>query len=306
MTNIKTITRGPSLKAQATNTKTGGKQAGFRLPADHIVDNNADITGKAPKLFVGLGQGSYKAHWGEASYIERTYQGHTTWIEIQPKETVLIECDRAMVSRSFSLSRPARAVGVPHYSMADQNLTIEVKPSPVIQREEGFIPATKEEREAALKIQRETFGDLRPGAEGKIRGCDIGKAVMLSNKKQIKARELDRALEAAFAPRAKRNSEWLSLDTNKEDTLTSNWIPTVPCLLQEITEEQEAETLREANQHRLELLFRTITSNQKQALILKSEGKTTREIALVQGISHVAVAKSIKKAQATAKTIWAC
>jgi len=295
-----TIRRGPSLKRQATNTKQGAKNAGLKLPADYTVDNNADITCQAPKLFTGLGRGSYQPHWGEATYIQREDQGMTTWVEIQPKETVLVECDRSMVSRAFSLHTPARAVGVPVYSVADQNLTMEVAASPAVVRDPNFKPATKAQRDEALKVQRQTFGDLRPGAEGAIRGCDIGKAVFTSNKKQIKSRELDRALSAAFSPRAARASETLSLDTNQD----SSWSPTSEGPMEQISAEEQELILQEAQAHRLDLLFRTISSNQKQALILKSEGKTTREIGAIQGISHVAVAKSIKKAQATAKSIW--
>ena len=113
--------------------------------------------------------------------------------------------------------------------------------------------------EAALLVQRQTFGDLRPGAQGKIRSCDIGKAVFTSNKKQIKARELDRALEAAFAPRALRPNEQishaLSLDTNHD----SDWTPSTGDYLTELSEAEQEAIQQEATQYRLELLFRTIT-----------------------------------------------
>lgn len=166
------------------------------------------------------------------------------------------------------------------------------------------IPTTEFNHQSAaeaLKVQRQIFGDLRPGAEGKIRTVDIGKAVFTSNKKQIKSRELDRALDAAFAPRAKRNSEWLSLDHTQD----SSWSPISAGPMDQLTEEEQEALTTEATQSRLDLLFRTISVNQKQALILKSEGKTTREIAAIQGISQPAVVKAIKKAQATAKSIWA-
>ena len=74
--------------------------------------------------------------------------------------------------------------------------------------------------------------------------------------------------------------------------------------MDQLTEEEQVIITKKATQVRLETLFRTITANQKQALILKSEGKTTREIAAIQGISQPAVVKAIKKAQATAKVIW--
>lgn len=316
MTTIKTIRRGPTLKQQQAAKLVGGRNAGLRLAEDAIVDNNADLSADYPNARTGdLGQGGYTARWGEAAYIQRQDQdtNETTWIEVQPKETVLVDCDRSLVSNSFSLSVPAKPVlgwtetGLPvsakSTSFADQNLSIEVTPAPAIVREEGFVPATAKQRAAALAEQLETFGTIKPGTTGAIRTADIGKPVYLSNKKQIKARELDRALSSAFAPRALRPNERiakaLSLDTNHD----SNWSPTSGDYLTELSEAEQEAIKWEANQYRLELLFRTITDRQRTALLLAAEGKTTREIGAEIGCNHTAAAKLLNKARATAKSI---
>jgi len=138
----------------------------------------------------------------------------------------------------------------------------------------------------ALKVQRQIFGDLRPGAEGKIRTCDIGKAVFTSNKKQIKARELDRALSSAFESRALRPSEQINKALSLDTTHDSDWSPTSGDYLTELSEAEQEAIQQEATQYRLELLFRTITDRQRAALLPAAEGKTTREIGAELGISQ--------------------
>ncbi len=310
VTNPQPRRRGPTPKQQQARKLIGGRNAGLRLAADTIVDNNADLSADYPNAKAGgFGEGAYTARWGETSYIQRGNE----WIEIQPKETVLIDCDRSLVAPSFSLSAPARAIvgwtedtrpiskGVT--SFADQNLTYPVTAGPDVVREEGFVPATTKQRNAALAEQLDTFGTTKPGATGAIRGCDIGKPVYLSNKKQIKSREQDRALSAAFAPRALRPNEQIShalrLDTNHD----SDWTPSSGDYLTELSEAEQEAIQQEATQYRLELLFRTITDRQRTALLLAAEGKTTREIGAEIGVSQPAVVKLLNKARATAKSI---
>ena len=310
MTKIKTIRRGPTLKQQQARKLVGGRNAGLRLSADTIVDNNADLSADYPNAAPDdLGQGGYTARWGESSFIQRGNE----WIEIQPKETVLADCDRNLVSNSFSLSSPAKAVlgwtedGLPvsakSTSFADQNLTIEVKPAPAIVREEGFVPATTEQRDAALAEQLAAFGTIKPGVAGSIRSCDIGKPVYLSNKKQIKARELDRALSSAFAPRALNPNEQIKNALSLDTTHDSDWSPTSGDYLTELSEAEQEAIQQEATQYRLELFFRSITDRQRSALLLAAVGKTTREIGAELGVSQPAISKLLTKARATAKSI---
>lgn len=281
MTNsTKTVRRGPTTKQQQTNKLAGARHAGLRLDAETIVDNNADITCATSKTFSGLGKGVYTQDWAETTYIERLDKGETTWVELTPKEVVLANCDRHMVSASFSLSAPAKPVigwtdaGLPvsarSTSTADQNLTYPVTPAPEVVREEGFVPATAEQRDAAVAEQYKTFGAVR--SAGQI------KTSHPSYKVAKKQAALHGTLTAAFATRNAYSSETVELG---EVAFEDNRV-----------EEEDTTT------NALEVIYSYLNPRQIQVAELLVDGKTQRDIAKILGVSQVMVHQLIKQIRA--------
>ena len=274
MTN--TIRRGPTLKQQQANKLQGARHAGLRLGAETIVDNNADLTADYFNAKTGdLGTGVYTEGWAETTYIQRDDQGKVSWVELTPKEVVLAECDRHQVSPSFSLSVPAKAVlgwteaGLPvsakSTSTADQNLTYPITPAPEVVREEGFVPATAAQRDAAVAEQYKAFGAVR--SAGQI------KTSHPSYKVAKKQAALHGTLTVAFATRNAYASEGVELGevayldnrVEEEDTTTN--------------------TIAEIYSH--------LNLRQVQVAELLVDGKTQKDIAEIMGTSPKAISQVV-------------
>ena len=151
----------------------------------------------------------------------------------------------------------------------------------------------------ALKEQYRAWGNPEAGRIGKIRACDVGAPQRQRGKWEMKEASWEKMI---LATRNRRPSETLSLSASRE-TDGNNWAPVIPDPMDVLMEEEQQQILKASNQKRLEWLLHILSSREKEAITLTSQGLKRREIAKKMAITDESAKTLIKRARKKAATL---
>ena len=250
-------------------------------PVTKEVDNSGDCVG-------GDYEWSYQAgRTGMAEMEEKcpgadyqpnmVYRPETReWVDMSPATVEWVTCDGHHVAKpSQDLRRKARPEGVGSTDTQWVNqlktpVTAQAKPIAhndkgwyEVERVEGFVPATTEERNEACLEQLRCYTSRPQKVVYDVATC------LAKGKYEAKAKALDNALSCAFRPRTKTASDTaLSLDTTPIDGEEASWTPTTANRMVELAEAAEAYE----NQQLMRRILARMTDKQREAIELKAMG----------------------------------
>lgn len=264
------------LPAISTEVDNNGELNTERSAADKAANAEAAayLMGLAPKT-EATRRSEYHYIQQGTHYVEELDRYLPAWVEY--KTATNVEGEALPQGLRTKARRVDEATGKPEADttlqwVGQMELTVTPQLKPMagkgrywyeVDRIEGFIPATTEERDEACLEQLRCFVSRHRKVVYDVATC------LAKGKYEAKAKSLDNALRLAFDARPKTASDTaLSLDARAIEEEESSWVPVTGDLMAELVEQAEKREWMDM----LNKVLAGLTAKQREAVEMKAAG----------------------------------